>query len=124
MRHTVEIMRRVIAIARVRRLESRRAHLRSASHQLVAPDRAPRLLTTLEQRLQSDSRSGHRAHRDSAFHARGRQADTGRICPATFWWTYCTRAAVLVGDNFRFGHRASGIRDTLRELGERYGFDD
>ena len=31
-------------------------------------------------------------------------------------------AAVVVGDNFRFGHRASGDLSTLRELGDRYGF--
>ena len=30
--------------------------------------------------------------------------------------------AVVVGADFRFGHHASGDVDTLRELGERYGF--
>ncbi|WJZ02950.1 bifunctional riboflavin kinase/FAD synthetase [Corynebacterium freiburgense] len=30
-------------------------------------------------------------------------------------------AAVVVGDNFTFGHRASGNTETLRELGKRYG---
>lgn len=29
---------------------------------------------------------------------------------------------VLVGENFRFGHRAAGNTETLRELGHRYGF--
>jgi len=31
-------------------------------------------------------------------------------------------AAVVVGENFRFGHRAQGSVETLRELGERFGF--
>ena len=31
--------------------------------------------------------------------------------------------AVVVGENFRFGHRAAGTVDTLREAGERYHFD-
>jgi riboflavin kinase/FMN adenylyltransferase len=31
-------------------------------------------------------------------------------------------AAVVVGANFRFGHRAAGDVATLRETGERYGF--
>jgi riboflavin kinase/FMN adenylyltransferase len=31
-------------------------------------------------------------------------------------------AAVVVGANFTFGHRAAGNVDTLHELGERYGF--
>ena len=31
--------------------------------------------------------------------------------------------AVVVGENFRFGHRAAGTVDTLREAGQRYGFD-
>ncbi|MDO4686792.1 MAG: bifunctional riboflavin kinase/FAD synthetase [Corynebacterium sp.] len=30
-------------------------------------------------------------------------------------------AAVIVGDNFTFGHRASGTTETLIELGERHG---
>lgn len=32
-------------------------------------------------------------------------------------------AAVIVGDNFTFGHRASGTTETLVELGERYGVE-
>src|SRR5664280_1869345 len=31
-------------------------------------------------------------------------------------------AAVVVGENFRFGHRAKGTGDLLRELGPRFGF--
>lgn len=31
-------------------------------------------------------------------------------------------ATVVVGENFRFGHQAQGTVDTLRELGERFGF--
>lgn len=32
-------------------------------------------------------------------------------------------AAVVVGENFRFGHKAAGDVDKLRELGEKYDFD-
>lgn len=31
-------------------------------------------------------------------------------------------ATVVVGENFRFGHKAQGSVDTLRELGQRFGF--
>lgn len=31
-------------------------------------------------------------------------------------------AAVVVGENFRFGHKARGTVDLLRELGQRFGF--
>lgn len=31
--------------------------------------------------------------------------------------------AVVVGDNFTFGHQAAGTADTMRELGEKYGVD-
>ena len=31
--------------------------------------------------------------------------------------------AVVVGDNFRFGHRASGDVQTLEELGAKYSFE-
>lgn len=32
-------------------------------------------------------------------------------------------AAVVVGENFRFGHKAAGDLDTLRELGAKYDFE-
>jgi riboflavin kinase/FMN adenylyltransferase len=32
-------------------------------------------------------------------------------------------AAVIVGENFRFGHKAAGDINTLSELGRRWGFD-
>lgn len=32
-------------------------------------------------------------------------------------------AEVVVGDNFTFGHKAAGTVDTLRELGEMFGFE-
>ncbi|WP_214322287.1 bifunctional riboflavin kinase/FAD synthetase [Nonomuraea sediminis] len=32
-------------------------------------------------------------------------------------------AAVVVGDNFRFGHKAAGDIETLRTLGEKYDFE-
>lgn len=31
-------------------------------------------------------------------------------------------ATIVVGENFRFGHKAAGTVDTLRELGGRFGF--
>lgn len=31
-------------------------------------------------------------------------------------------AAVVVGEDFRFGYRAGGTVETLRRLGEEYGF--
>lgn len=49
-----------------------------------------------------------------------------RLEPADFVRTvlvdYLHAAAVVVGQNFRFGHRAAGDVETLRRLGEGFGF--
>jgi len=53
-------------------------------------------------------------------------ADFSRLRPDEFVHSalvaHLHAAAVVVGENFRFGHRAQGTVDTLRELGERFGF--
>src|SRR3954467_15548664 len=49
-----------------------------------------------------------------------------RLPPDAFVHTVLVEAlhasAVVVGENFRFGHRAAGDLDTLRALGSRFGF--
>jgi riboflavin kinase/FMN adenylyltransferase len=88
---------------------------------VVAPARAPKLLTTPEQRA-------------SHMHAFGIQEvlilpfdrSIASLTPEEFVERVLVGAlnarAVLVGDNFHFGAKQAGDTSTLRVLGERFGF--
>ena len=67
-------------------------------------------------------RGRNRAGPDSAVHSR----DLAQLPPETFVREILAERlnarAVLVGDNFRFGHEHAGDVHTLAELGRKYGF--
>jgi riboflavin kinase/FMN adenylyltransferase len=88
---------------------------------LVAPDRAPRLLTTPEQRARLILEQGVDQVLILPF-----TAEIAKLNPEGFVREILAaklRArAVLVGDNFRFGNRAVGDARTMEELGHKYGF--
>ena len=89
---------------------------------VLAPDRAPKLLMTIDQRLRGMEAEGIEAVFADSFFARIRQADAGRIC-GTDSRRRAEARVVLVGEDFRFGHKQAGNLDTLRELGGRFGFE-
>lgn len=89
---------------------------------VLAPDKAPCALTTLDQRLGLFADSGFEIALVLRF-----DAELAALDPEAF-----TRAAlvddlhvrkVIVGGDFRFGHRRAGDVDTLRELGTSFGFE-
>jgi riboflavin kinase / FMN adenylyltransferase len=88
---------------------------------LVAPARAPKLLTTLDQRCELMSRQGIEQILILPFNR-----DIAKLTPEEFVKQILVdklqTRAVLVGDNFRFGNRAAGNTKTLRELGAKYGY--
>ena len=88
---------------------------------VVAPDRAPRLLTTIGQRLAAIEQEGI----DEAFVVPFDE-NFAQLTPADFVKIVLVDGigarAVLVGDNFRFGAKQAGNVQTLRSLGEQYGF--
>ncbi|HLJ18003.1 MAG TPA: bifunctional riboflavin kinase/FAD synthetase [Bryobacteraceae bacterium] len=88
---------------------------------IVAPARAPRLLTTLEQRCALFAGAGIEQVLALPF-----TAEIARLTPEEFVSSILDRAlgacAVLVGDNFRFGHRQAGDTARLSELGREHGF--
>lgn len=90
--------------------------------EVIAPDKAPRLLSTLEQRAREMAACGIEAMLvltfDDTFRHRSPEDFVQRVVVDTLG---C--AQVVVGANFRFGHKQSGTTETLRELGERYGFE-
>ena len=89
---------------------------------VVAPRRAPRLMTPPEQRASLMAPEGIEQVVILPF-----TTDVARLTPEQFARQIVAgrlgARAVLVGDNFRFGHDHAGNVETLRELGSRLGFE-
>jgi riboflavin kinase/FMN adenylyltransferase len=88
---------------------------------VVAPDRAPRLLSTPEQRFAWMASAGIQQVLVLPFNR-----DFSQLTPEEFVRTVLVERlrakAVIVGENFRFGNRQAGDTRTLAELGQRFGF--
>src|SRR4029077_20918224 len=88
---------------------------------VLHPDKAPPLVETIAQRLDRFAAIGLEA----ALVLRFDRALAG-LSPEEFVRGVLVEelktAAVLVGANFRFGHRQEGNVETLTELGRRFGF--
>jgi riboflavin kinase/FMN adenylyltransferase len=88
---------------------------------VVAPARSPKLLTTPEQRCRLFEQEGIAQALILPF-----TRELAQLSPEDFVRQALVEAlgarAVLVGDNFHFGHRQAGNTALLRELGERLGF--
>lgn len=88
---------------------------------VVAPQRAPRLLTTLEERAELMRQHGIRRVVILSF-----DRSFASLTPEEFVRGVLVGAlqvrAVLVGENFRFGGRQAGDAAVLAALGEIYGF--
>ncbi|MDQ6760225.1 MAG: bifunctional riboflavin kinase/FAD synthetase [Acidobacteriota bacterium] len=116
------IMRRVVEIARAHGWNAAVLTFDPHPTKLVAPDRAPHLLTTPERRSERMQDVGIDRILILPF-----TPDIAKLTPEEFVRDILVEKlqarAVLVGDNFRFGNRASGNTATLKELGERYGFE-
>lgn len=89
---------------------------------IVAPQRVPPLLTTIEQRSKLIHHEGIERIEVLPF-----TAETARLTAEQFVEQIVvgklSARAVVVGHNFRFGHRAAGDVHMLRELGGKYGFE-
>jgi riboflavin kinase/FMN adenylyltransferase len=115
------ILRRVVAIAREHGWQAAVLTFDPHPTKVVAPDRAPRLLTSLERRCDLMREEGIDRVLILPF-----TSEVARLTPEEFvreiLVSKLQARTVLVGDNFKFGHRASGNTRVLRELGARYGF--
>ncbi len=117
-----EIMRRVTAIARERGLTPTVLTFDPHPARVLAPDRAPKLIMTVPQRLRRLEAEGIEAALVFPF-----SLEFAKLTPEEFVERILSRAlkarCVLVGEDFRFGYKQSGNIDTLRELGARFGFE-
>jgi len=88
---------------------------------VVAPTRAPRLLSTLAERARRMGEHGIEQLLALPF-----TLEFAKLSPEEFVERVIVRAAgarlVVVGDNFCFGHKQAGNVSTLRSLGGRFGF--
>jgi riboflavin kinase/FMN adenylyltransferase len=117
-----EILRRVMAVAAENRWKSTALTFDPHPTKLVAPARAPKLLTTVEERTRLIQQCGVERVVILPF-----TAEIAKLTPEEFVREILTgklqARAVLVGDNFRFGNRTAGDARTLEELGHKYGFE-
>lgn len=89
---------------------------------IVAPERTPRLLTTIDERCAWMAAEGIEQVLVLPF-----TIEVARLTPDEFVRDILVNALgakiVLVGENFRFGHKQSGDTKVLKVLGQQYGFE-
>ena len=88
---------------------------------VLRPDHAPTMLTTMDERARLLEAAGADVLLVLPFDKEMAQWSPEEFVRRILVDTLHTEV-VVVGENFRFGHRAAGTVDVLRELGETYGF--
>jgi riboflavin kinase/FMN adenylyltransferase len=116
------ILRRVRELADSRRWKASVLTFDPHPTRVVAPDRSPLLMTTPERRAELMRREGIEQVLILPF-----TSELAQLAPEDFVRQILIdrlgARAVLVGDNFRFGHRHAGTVELLTELGRRLGFE-
>jgi riboflavin kinase/FMN adenylyltransferase len=116
-----QIMQRVRELAREHGWKAAVLTFDPHPSKLVAPDRAPRLLTPPEERARLILGQGIDEVLILPF-----TSEVAKLTPEEFVREILAgklkARAVLVGDNFRFGNRAAGHAGSMEELGRKYGF--
>jgi riboflavin kinase/FMN adenylyltransferase len=117
-----QIMRRVVALARQRGYTPTILTFDPHPARVLAPDRAPKLLMTIDQRVRAMESEGIEAVFLLPF-----SLDFAKRTPEEFAASILVQdlraRAVFVGEDFRFGYKQSGNVDTLRALGQSRGFE-
>lgn len=89
---------------------------------ILRPAEAPALLMTIEQRLAAFEAAGIDAALVLPFNL-----ELSRVRPEEFARRYLVEtmraSKVLVGENFRFGHRQEGNVESLEDYGRQWGFE-
>jgi riboflavin kinase / FMN adenylyltransferase len=115
------IFRRVCQLAAGRGLKPSVLTFDPHPTRVVAPERAPRLMTTCEERAALMGEEGIEQVFILPFHAGIAQLSPEEFVRQILLDKLGVRA-VVVGDNFRFGHKQAGNTEVLRALGARFGF--
>ncbi len=93
-----------------------------APAEVLAPDRAPHLLGTVEQRLEGLAALGVEQVRVLTFNEQ-LASETARAFIDRVLVDELRARAVVVGEDFHFGHDREGTVAMLREVGAERGFD-
>jgi riboflavin kinase/FMN adenylyltransferase len=116
-----QLLRRVVELGREHGLQPAVLTFDPHPTRVVAPQRAPRLLTTIEERVALIREQGVEEVVVLPF-----TSEVARLSPEEFVEQIVIgrmhARIVMVGDNFRFGHKQAGDIRTLTELGVRFGF--
>jgi riboflavin kinase/FMN adenylyltransferase len=116
------LMRRVSSLSREHGWKAAVLTFNPHPARIVAPDRAPKIIMTLDQRAQAMGDLGIEEVLMLPF-----TAEVSRWSPEQFVKTVLIDAmqvrAVLVGEDFRFGYKQTGDTRMLSELGARHGFE-
>ena len=116
------ILRRLVEIGRQRGCKPSVLTFDPHPTRVVAPARAPRLMTSPEQRSELMAEEGVEQVLILPF-----TPELAKLSPEDFVGRLLVERlgtrAVLVGDNFRFGHKQAGNVQVLEELGRRFGFE-
>src|SRR5579872_5078733 len=115
------ILRRLVEIARERGWKASVLTFDPHPTRVVAPGRAPRLMTSPERRSELMQEEGIEQLLILPF-----THELAKLSPEDFVSRLLVERlgarAVLVGDNFRSGNRQAGNVQVLAELGRRFGF--
>lgn len=116
-----QLLRRVLELANEHHLKPAVLTFDPHPTRVVAPHRAPRLLTTIEERVALIREQGIEDVVVLPFNA-----SIARLSPEEFVERIIVgdlhARIVMVGDNFRFGHKQAGNVETLSALGSRFEF--
>ena len=116
------ILRRVRALAQERGWKPSALTFDPHPTRVVAPGHTPHLMTSPGRRAELMAEEGIEQVLILPF-----TLEVARLSPEEFVQHILVERlgarAVLVGDNFRFGHRHAGTVKTLAELGRKYGFE-
>ena len=116
-----QLLRRVVSVGRDKGWRPSILTFDPHPTSVVAPERAPKLLTTLEARLHMVRNEGIEQAIVLSFDAK-----FARLTPERFVSEVLVKGimarGVFVGENFRFGAKQAGDVDLLTRLGEQYGF--
>lgn len=115
------LMRRVRELSRTHHWKASLLTFDPHPSMLVAPGRAPRLLTSIDQRLELMSECGIEQVLVLPFTWEVAKLTAEEFVSQILAHRMRARA-VVVGDNFRFGNRQAGDAAKLAELGETHGF--
>lgn len=117
-----QIMRRTVELARRNGYKAAVFTFDPHPARVLAPDRAPRLLMTIDQRLRNMEAEGIEEVLLLPF-----SLEFAKLTPEGFVDQVLVKTLeariVLVGEDFRFGYKQAGNVETLRELGNQYGFE-